>query len=129
MYREKIMKCPLYPIWVCLIATDSEDEVNKRHKIGMEGYGAGYAARDSIQLRGEKDKAICVFLIMNPTFNDGGDLKFGPGVIAHECVHGSSFILEFVGIHASHRNDEAQAYLTQYLVEESHKFYKPWLKQ
>lgn len=128
MYKEKILKCPLYPIWVCLIASDSQDEVNKRRKLEMEDFNAGYATRQGIYLnQGDKEKVVCVFMILNPKIDVEG-LRISPGVIAHECLHGSSFILEYVGIHASYVNDEPQAYLVQYLIEEAHKFYKPWLK-
>ncbi len=126
MYKEKIVKCPLYPVWVCFIASDSQDEVNKHHDLDVEGFSAGYATRQGIQLRGDKYKVTCVFIILNPNFKKA-QLEIGPGSIAHECLHGSSFILEYIGIHASHGNDEALAYLIQYLVVEAHKFYKPWL--
>lgn len=126
MYKEKILKCPLYPVWVCYIASDSEEEINKRRKLDIEDFGIGYAIRQGIQLRGEKEKVICVFIIINPNFKVK-ELYLSPGVIAHECLHGSSFILEYVGIHASHVNDEPQAYLIEYLIEEAHKFYKPYM--
>lgn len=126
MYREKIIPCPLYSIQICFIASDSEEEVNKRRNLDMEGFGGGYATRQPIKLRGQKDREICIFIILN-TDAKGLSIPLGPGTIAHECLHGCSFILEYVGIHATHGNDEAMAYLLQWLVTEAHKFYKPYI--
>jgi hypothetical protein len=44
-----------------------------------------------------------------------------PSTIAHEAVHVVNYIFEHVGVHLDTNNDEAQAYLTGYVVELMHK--------
>lgn len=39
------------------------------------------------------------------------------GVIAHECLHTMNFILERCGVTPARMNDEADAYLLQFLIE------------
>ena len=41
--------------------------------------------------------------------------------IAHEALHVANFILEDRGIKGSYKNDEAQAYLLSYIIEEIQK--------
>ena len=39
------------------------------------------------------------------------------GTLAHECFHATSFILGRLGVHPDHDNDEAQAYLLDWVVD------------
>lgn len=126
MYREKIFKCPLYPIWICLIASDNAKYVRRRHELIVDDFIAGHSFKAGISLPGEEDQAVCLFMVLNPKYKFGGT-EFNHGMIAHECLHGCSFILGHVDILADHGNDEAMAYLMQYLVNEVTKFMKPYL--
>jgi hypothetical protein len=46
------------------------------------------------------------------------------GTIAHEAFHVSSFIMKRVGINPDVNNDEAQAYLLSWIVEQVYTEYK-----
>ena len=43
------------------------------------------------------------------------------GIIAHEALHATNRILEHVGVEPDHINDEAQAYLLSYIVDQIHE--------
>jgi len=43
------------------------------------------------------------------------------GTIAHEALHATNRILYHVGVDPDHNNDEAQAYLLSYIVDEIYK--------
>lgn len=49
-------------------------------------------------------------------------MKITPGVIAHEAYHICSFISDKRGITIDTNNDEPIAYLTEWIVNEIHKF-------
>lgn len=44
--------------------------------------------------------------------------KVKPGAIAHECLHATNHILHWVGDRPTFEDDEPQAYLLGYLVEQ-----------
>ncbi len=46
---------------------------------------------------------------------------FTPAQIAHECVHIANWVCERCGVLLEYRNDEALAYLVEYLFEEISK--------
>jgi hypothetical protein len=52
------------------------------------------------------------------------DENFAIGTIAHESFHITSFIMKRVGIHPDVNNDESQAYLLSWVVEEVYKEFK-----
>lgn len=47
------------------------------------------------------------------------DLK--PGLVAHECLHATCYILDFVQIPLTESSEEAYTYLVGYLVDEVYK--------
>lgn len=48
--------------------------------------------------------------------------SFTPGVIAHEALHATHFIFKDRHIDCDLENDEPQAYLLEWIVNECHKF-------
>jgi hypothetical protein len=44
-----------------------------------------------------------------------------PGIVSHECLHATNYILSYVGHIGGLEDDEAQAYLLGYLVECIHQ--------
>lgn len=52
------------------------------------------------------------------------DEPFTIGTIAHEAFHITSFVMKRVGIQPDVNNDEAQAYLLSWIVEQVHKQFK-----
>ena len=52
------------------------------------------------------------------------DEPFTISTIAHEAFHITNFIMKRVGIHPDVNNDEAQAYLLSWIVEQVYKQFK-----
>jgi len=52
------------------------------------------------------------------------DQPFAVSTIAHEAFHITNFVMKRVGIKPDVNNDEAQAYLLSWIIEEVYKFYK-----
>lgn len=127
MYKEKIIKSPLYETRLCLIVTDNADEVNKRYDLDADDPLFANTHRAGIKIKGDKRKAMCVYLIFGPKFKFG-DRKLTPGLIAHESLHAANFILDYVGVKADYDNDEPQAYLLEWIVNQSTEFLKPYMK-
>lgn len=47
--------------------------------------------------------------------------KIKPGLVAHECLHATCYILDYVGISLTEESEEAYTYLISYLVNEVYK--------
>ncbi|KKL55267.1 hypothetical protein LCGC14_2257120 [marine sediment metagenome] len=62
-----------------------------------------------------------VIIVINKKYYPKEDLA---ATIAHEAVHAVNFIFIMKGLIADRYNDEAQAYLTGWIVRECHKFFK-----
>ena len=127
MYREKLFKCPLYPIRICLIVSDNFLLVNKKYDLELTEDSFAHTARNYIQIKGEVLRAVCVFMCFDPEF-EFEQYRLCPSLIAHECFHASGFIMEHIGILPENFNNEGQAYLLGYLMDETMKFLKPYMK-
>jgi len=55
------------------------------------------------------------------------DEPFTIGTISHEAFHITSFIMKRIGIKPDVNNDEAQAYLLSWIVEQVYKQFKQTL--
>lgn len=53
---------------------------------------------------------------------DSSHKQFKPSVLVHECVHISNMIFQIVGYEPDRNNDEAQAYLVEYIFEKAWEF-------
>ena len=124
MYRQKVDKCPLYPIWLCIIASDDTKKVNGKYDLGLDfSMEDGHTHRKGIKIPEFKTERVCIFIVLDPT-----NEQFSQGLIAHECLHATSYILDWVGIKPDYMNDEAQAYLMQYIFDQVNDFIKPYMK-
>lgn len=47
--------------------------------------------------------------------------KLKPSLIAHECLHATCYILDYVGIKLTEESEEAYTYLVGYLIDEVYK--------
>lgn len=43
------------------------------------------------------------------------------GMIAHEALHATNYILEYIGMELTEQSEESYTYLLQWIVNESHK--------
>ena len=112
------IKVPLYHQYLYVIISDDvEKEIDKIQKIfniNTERFDfSGYS--ESI---GGKFNAV----VLNKKYLR--EDNFAIGTIAHESLHVTNFIMKRIGIHPDVNNDEAQAYLLSWVVEQVYKQFK-----
>lgn len=128
MYREKKFRCPVYDMQMCIIVTDNYKEINKRHDLEFEDIIFCHTVKGGIKISSEKELRSCIYLIFNPKYKFE-DRYLTHGVIAHECFHATNFLFMIIGAKPDINNDEPQAYLINYLVDQVEDFIKPFWKQ
>ena len=115
MFLRKSIKVPLYVGYFDIVVTDSVSEYKKvyadSHLID-EVYG------HSIETRTHKSDSIVWAMVLN--FR--ADVPIYHGVIAHEALHITAFILDHVGQDFDHDNHECFTYLIQWITDEVYKF-------
>ena len=110
----KTVKVPLYNGNLLVILTNSTKKLESILNHGKEelfahSYFHGYRKRQSFTV------------VLN---FDNKHSKLTHGVISHEALHISNFIFSERGIIPDFDNDEAQAYLLGWVVDEIYKFMK-----
>ena len=87
------------------------EQINKKFEVDVDNFDfAGYSSRiDNHYL-----------LLLNLKYINSDTMLIG--TIAHEALHISNFILKQTGIKPDVDNDEAQAYLLTWIVEQVYKF-------
>ena len=113
----KRVNMPIYNqvlhIAICDDAEKEIDEVNKKFYTDLDKFEfAGYAQAES--------KHHLILLNKKELIDE----PFTISTIAHEAFHITSFVMKRVGIHPDVNNDEAQAYLLSWIVEEVYKQFK-----
>lgn len=113
----KRVRIPIYnqilQIVICDDAEKEIDQINKKFPTNIDRFEfSGYA------------EAIGKFnlIVLNKKYLTNE--AFAISTIAHEAFHITSFIMKRVGIHPDVNNDEAQAYLLSWIVEEVYKQFK-----
>lgn len=109
----KAIKIPLYPGKLVIVLSNSCEKVKELLPAFDRSFF--FASTWPSAYKGKK----AYFIVIN--FHNGFD-KVTHGTIAHECVHATNMVLDDVGIHADLVNDEAQAYLLTWMVDQVHKF-------
>ncbi len=124
MYREKLHYIDIYKMYFMVIDSDDHDKVNSKHSLTY-GDNTGASAHLSNIKIGKKSiypyGKQCIFIRMN---SNEKRLDCIPAAIAHECVHAAHFIMYTRDIKPDIDNDEAFAYLVEYLYELVYKFMK-----
>lgn len=113
----KRVNMPIYHqvlhIAICDDAEKEIEEVNKKFYTDLDKFEfSGYAKADS--------KHHLILLNKKELIDE----PFAISTIAHEAFHITSFVMKRVGIHPDVNNDEAQAYLLSWIVEEVYKQFK-----
>lgn len=100
------LNIPLYGGQLHITFADSASFIEKKFtpKWSLPDGGAAYAFEDP-------DENVFHIAFLHPHIT--------PGVIAHECLHISNFILRSRGHKLCRKNDEAQAYLVGWLVNQT----------
>jgi DNA-binding transcriptional regulator YiaG len=91
-----------------LILGFSKNTISNIDKFEFSGYAEG---RDKFNL-----------IVLNKKYLP--DEPFAVSTIAHEALHITSFVMKRVGMHPDVNNDEAQAYLLSWIVEQVYKEFK-----
>lgn len=110
----KKIKIPIYDKYLHLIVSDDleidKKEIKQKFDIDLERTDFGGIA---IENRG-----FLMMILNNKVLKPDW---YKNSTIAHEAFHITNFIMRRIGLHPDVDNDEAQAYLLSFLVEEIHK--------
>ena len=115
MFLRKSIKIPIYVGRFDIVITDSVTEYKKVYTdnhLSHDIYG------HSIQTRTHKSDKTVWAMVLN--FNS--DVPITHGVIAHEALHVTAFILDWVNQDFDHNNHECFRYLIQWVTDEVYKF-------
>lgn len=117
---NKNIKVPIYEQYIQIVICENVEEeihlVRKKFPTRIERFEfSGYS------------EGIGKFnlLLLNKKYLT--DKPFAISTIAHEAFHITNFIMKRVGINPDVNNDEAQAYLLSWIVEQTYKEYEKTL--
>lgn len=113
--KVKNINIPIYFGNLRIVVCDNLQSAAERLKVNTEGINLEYYGAFAYSDRNKKGYArYSIFLHQ--------DTK--PALIAHEAVHLTNFIFRDVCMQLDRINDEAQAYLTGWFVEQIHNAIK-----
>jgi hypothetical protein len=127
-YRQR-KRIPIYDsMYLDIIISDDTEKLNK-----ITGYDDKEDYFAQVNRTTFKDKESrqnnnwkkSVTVILNPN-NPGNPIN--AGVIVHETIHVKNFIFEQIGYRQKDNNDEAEAYLTEYIFKEIEGFFNKVMK-
>lgn len=116
MFLRKSIKVPLYVGYFDIVVMDNTidfDNVYSEPFSRKEIYG------HSIETTSKRDTFIHFVLVLN--FNNPMG-KITNGVIAHEALHITSYIMDYIGQDFDHNNHECFSYLLQWVTDQVYKF-------
>jgi hypothetical protein len=121
-FTVMVKKVPLYPCRLGVIVSNDEEEINKYlkgHEIPYtldlsESYG--YCIGQGVYKDEKGKKWSCCWVIVPPN-----DEMFTHGLIAHEVRHATNSILDYIGHKLDAKNDEPEAYLSQWITDVVYK--------
>ena len=117
MYKSKKVTFPLYDsLTLEIIISDDVNKINKVLGEEEDNYYACVWKSNSIN----KDCKTIV-AIFNPANSNN---KITPGIISHEAIHVKNIVFRTVGIQPDVDNDEPEAYLTEWVVDQIHSVFK-----
>lgn len=114
---SKNIEIPLYHQYLQIIVCDDAekeiDQINKKYPSNIDKFEfSGYA----------EGSGKFNLIVLNKKYLT--DEAFAASTIAHEALHITSFVMKRVGMHPDVNNDEAQAYLLSWIVEQVYKEFK-----
>jgi hypothetical protein len=119
MRRKKKIHIPVYGRTLELIeSTTGMEEIFKKHDLASDPEGIYPVSTLFWYQEKIKGQDVTVFHI---AMTKG---QITPGVIAHEAFHLANMIFKYISAEPTFDNDEPQAYLIGWIVDECHKFYK-----
>mgnify|MGYP006876405293 CR=1 FL=1 len=108
--ENELIEVPLYNANLRLFKGEDIEEVWQFYDVPFE---AGY---DGGVFRHMEDDVLIEFGLFVEKHDN-------PGIIAHESLHVTNGILDKCGVWPDHKNDEAQAYLLKWVVNQVTEFY------
>lgn len=114
MFLRKSIKVPLYVGRFDIVITDNVDDYEKVYN----KFGKDEVFGHSIETSCKKSNYTHFVMVLN--FNS--NYKITHGIIAHEALHITSFILDRVGQEFDPNNHECFTYLIQWVTNEVYKF-------
>ncbi len=119
-YKQKRLIVPIYKSLVYFIDTNNCDKLNSTHPTTEENEPYAFASN----LKKYRNGTITNYYVI--VLNTKGSYKKPSiGVLAHECLHLVDMIFRNYGVKPDFKNDEPNAYLLEYFVNEAMKFYYP----
>lgn len=107
--KKKKIKIPIYVGDLVIIQTNDFRKVEKKYKL-RDTSGMSAFMFKTLDKKGFSQYVVCF----------GKNVK--NSIIVHECVHAVNELFDHVGIKLDIKNDEAQAYLTEWMFEQCNKF-------
>lgn len=111
----KALNIPLYRGKFIIIITDSTKKVKKY----IPSFPDDFIYASSYYANYKKQQGFYIILNFKSPYR-----KIKHGIIAHEAVHTAHFIMKDRGIIDSFDNDEANAYLVEWVTDQIYKFIK-----
>jgi hypothetical protein len=115
MFVRKSIKVPLYSGYFDIIVMD---ETNKFDNLYLDKFNREEVFGHSIQTRLIKTKITHFVMVLN--FNSNYPITHG--IISHESLHITSFILDHIGQDFYHNNHEDFSYLIQWITDQVYIF-------
>ncbi len=113
--KIKAINIPLYRGKLVIIITDSAKQVKKH----IPEFDDAYLYAHSYWAKFKKSQGYYIILNFKNPYR-----KIHHGTIAHEAVHTAHFIMKDRGIIDSFENDEAKAYLVEWITDQVYKVIK-----
>ena len=121
MNKSKAIQVPLYNYYFKIIVSDDIEELKKDKDVGnvYKKDDMHFAQTIDYSTLINKINQDCIFIVLNPKHPTS---KLTHGIIAHECLHCVNMLMDSRGHKADRNNDEPDAYLLAWFVDETYKY-------
>lgn len=127
MLKSKLIKVDIYDAKLMLVCTDDVDAFEKKFDVSL-GKEKIFAHTVWHYIKEDNVKWACVFIIANFKIKMSKKYRVTYGDLAHECFHASNMIFEMKGVRPDLSNDEPQAYLIKWIMNQCIKYFTDELK-
>lgn len=118
---------PIYDsLWLDIVVSDDVDKLNEEFGTNCEHYYA-CVMRHNFKQEGTDIWRKSIVVVLNP--NEPYGAKITSATITHESIHVKNMIFQTIGYRCQTDNDEAEAYLTEFLFNVIRTYYKKVLKK
>ena len=127
MFYRSRKTLPIYDaIWLDVVISDDIEKLNKEFNCNSDNWFA-CVFRHHFKLKKKDDRIKkSVVVVLNPN-NIYGNIT--PAIIVHESIHIKNIVFDQIGYSCKRNNDEAEAYLTEFIFNVVSAFYEQSLKK